>query len=105
MTTSLHYILFWYCSLYYVEYYGTFKTHKNESPPPLRPVVSGCDGPSEKLATLCNAILQQAVDMIPTNIKSTTHFKKKLENAYNGKMSSECHTLVTADIKALYTTA
>ena len=84
------------------EFYGTFKTHKKVSPPPLRPVVSGCDGPIDKLATLCNAILQQAIDRIPTNISSTTQFKKRLEEKYVGTMGEE-HTMFTADIKALYT--
>ena len=32
------------------EFYCSWKTHKNQSPPPLRPVTSQCDGPTERLA-------------------------------------------------------
>ena len=84
------------------EFYGTFKTHKNIDPPPLRPVVSGCDGPTEKLAHLCNAILKQAVTLIPTNIISTDMFMKRIENKFKHKLTDR-HILFSADIKSLYT--
>lgn len=84
------------------EFYGTFKTHKNIQPPPLRPVVSGCDGPTEKLAHLSNGILKQAVSLIPPNITSTDMFMKRLESKFKNKLTDK-HLLFSADVKSLYT--
>ena len=79
-----------------------YKTHKQQAHPPLRPVVSQCDSPTEKLAQLCNNILNQAVSLIPTNITSTEMFMKRLQKKFSGKLT-EKHILFSADITALYT--
>ena len=83
------------------EFYCSWKTHKNQSPPPMRPVTSQCDGPTERLAALSNYILQQAMKFVPVNIHNSHAIKKKLE-CLNGKIKGH-HILFTADIKSLYT--
>ena len=83
------------------EFYCSWKTHKNQSPPPMRPVTSQCDGPTERLAALSNYVLQQAMKFVPVNIQNTQTIKKKLEQL-NGNIKAS-HILFTADVKSLYT--
>lgn len=84
------------------EFYGTWKTHKKEKPPPIRPVVSNIDSPTENLAHLANSILTQAVGLIPVNITSTEKFMERMQKTFNNKLT-ERHILFTADVKSLYT--
>ena len=84
------------------EFYGTWKTHKKEQPPPIRPVVSQIDSPAENLAHLANAVLSQAINLIPVNITSTEMFMQRMKKCFNNKLTSK-HILFTADVKSLYT--
>ena len=84
------------------ELYCNYKTHKDTSPPPLRPVTSQIDAPTAKLGQVTNYILNQALKFVPVNLKDSTSLRHKLKNKYNNKVE-EGHILATADVKSLYT--
>jgi hypothetical protein len=74
------------------------KMHKQEMP--MRTIVSAIDHPTEKIAEVAERELQEWVEQLPSYIKDTTDFLKKLE-------SVKCcipqdATLFTMDVKALY---
>ena len=93
------------CEPYYPrlpEFYGLAKTHKNQRPPPTRPVVSQIDAPQERLAHFINNILEQAVKLVTTNVPDSFYLKRTLQSEWDGRIH-DSHCLLTSDIKSLYT--
>ena len=81
------------------EFYTTYKTHKNTSPPPLRPVTSQVDSPGERLGHATNHILKQALKFVPVNLQDSIQAQQRLKQC----KVSQSHILITADVKSLYT--
>ena len=82
------------------QYYSLWKTHKQGySVPPRRPVVSKIGTPLQNISKLVAFILNQAVQFVPTHIKSSDNFIAERKCSTVPKDS----ILVAADIKALYT--
>ena len=84
------------------EFYSLHKTHKDKSPPPLRPVTSQVDSPAERLGTVTNFILQQALQFVPTHLTDSTQLIERLRSKYENKIDSG-YIIATADVKSLYT--
>lgn len=72
------------------------KIHKN--PISVRPIVSGCGGPTENISEFVDLHLKPHVSKIPSYIKDSNHLISLLENT---KIPKDC-TLVTIDVKSLY---
>ena len=74
------------------------KIHKANNPG--RPILSGCDGPTEKLSAYLDYYLQPLAQKVNSYIKDTNHFLQRLMLLDNIPTSS---ILVTIDVTALYT--
>lgn len=77
--------------------YFTKKLHKG--PRVVRPIVSGCDGPTEKMSALMDHFLQPLVQRTFSYVKDSSDVIRKLENI---SVQEDC-ILVTIDVKSLYT--
>ncbi|XP_043195743.1 uncharacterized protein LOC122367039 [Amphibalanus amphitrite] len=58
-------------------FYGVPKDHKEGVP--LRPVISACGGPTEKMSCLLERVLKQLLQFVPTHLWDTEHFLKRLD--------------------------
>lgn len=72
------------------------KIHKN--PMSIRPIVSGCSGPTEKLSHYVDITLKKTLEMIPSYIKDTKSFINIVENL----TIPHDALLVTIDVVGLY---
>ena len=72
------------------------KIHKN--PIAVRPIVSGCGGPTEKISQLIDLHLKPHVPRIKSYIKDSGHLISLLEST---PVPTDC-ILVTIDVKSLY---
>ena len=79
-------------------FYMLPKIHKANNPG--RPIVSGCDSPTEKLSEYIDYFLQPLARNVSSYIKDTNHFLQKLTELGNIPPDS---LLVTIDVTALYT--
>ena len=59
-------------------FYGLPKDHKPAIP--LRPVISGCDGPTEKVSCLLERILKQLLQFVPTHLWNTQDFLQRIHS-------------------------
>ena len=84
-------------------FYHLPKIHKDPSQPPGRPIVSGINGPTEKLSKLVDFWIQPAVHQLPSYIKDTTNLLKVIQdwNSTLGPLPEDV-LLVTIDVVALY---
>ena len=79
------------------EFYTLTKIHK---PSPVgRPIVSGCDGPTEKLSSFVDKLLQPIAQQQKSYLKDTTDFVNFIENT---KVPVDV-ILVSMDVTSLYT--
>ena len=79
------------------EFYNLTKIHK---PSPVgRPIVSGCDGPTEKLSSFVDRLLQPIAQQQKSYLKDTTDFVNFIENT---KAPADV-ILVSMDVTSLYT--
>eukprot|EP00745_Piridium_sociabile_P005366 TRINITY_DN13285_c0_g1_i1.p1 TRINITY_DN13285_c0_g1~~TRINITY_DN13285_c0_g1_i1.p1 ORF type:complete len:744 (-),score=124.94 TRINITY_DN13285_c0_g1_i1:151-2382(-) len=80
------------------------KIHKTLVDPPGRPIVSGVNGPTEKLSKLVDSWLQPSVRKVPSYIQDTTHMLRTIEqwNHDYGPFNNSVK-LVTIDVVGLYT--
>ena len=62
------------------ELYGVPKDHKRDIP--LRPIVSACDDPVDKLTWLLEKVVNQLLPHVPAHLKSTSHFLDQLSEQY-----------------------
>jgi hypothetical protein len=79
-------------------FYGLPKIHKPDTP--LRPIVSGCDGPTDNLSEYVVKYLQPMAETLPAYFRDTTHLLKLLSEINS---PDEQITLITADVTSLYT--
>ena len=79
------------------------KIHKSRTKPPGRPIVSGVDGPTEKISKLVDHWLQGFVKSLPSHIKDSTHMLHILQD-WNEKYGPfpQNTLLVTIDVVGLY---
>ena len=78
-------------------FYTLTKIHK----PTLvgRPIISGCDGPTERLSSFVDKLLQPIVQIQESYLKDTTHFIRFIESTRVPKNAF----LVSMDVTSLYT--
>ena len=78
-------------------FYTLTKIHK----PTLvgRPIISGCDGPTERLSSFVDKLLQPIAQIQDSYLKDTTHFIRFIENT---RVPSNAF-LVSMDVTSLYT--
>ena len=68
---------------------------------PGRPIISGCDSPTSRLSIFLDYYLKPIVSTLPFFIKDANHF---LETVFDDQLTfPEGATLVTLDVRALYT--
>ncbi|XP_040206073.1 uncharacterized protein LOC120937139 [Rana temporaria] len=79
-------------------FYSLPKVHKNKTPIPGRPIVSGIGSISENLSQVIDAHLQPYVTSLPSFTKDTMHFLQTIE----GCMLCDQAFLVSIDVEALY---
>ncbi|KAL8581298.1 hypothetical protein ACOMHN_028324 [Nucella lapillus] len=85
------------------EFYLLPKIHKTLDSPPGRPIVSGVNGPTEKLSRLVDDWLQDYVHSLPSYIQDTTDMLSTLQlwNIKFGPFDDKTR-LVTIDVVGLY---
>ena len=86
------------------QFYMLPKLHKTLDHPPGRPIVSGINGPTEKLSELMDHWLQPIVTKLPSYVQDTTHMLQVLQdwNLHYGPFDDNT-LLVTLDVVGLYT--
>ena len=62
------------------ELYGLPKDHKADIP--LRPIVSACDDPVDKLTWVLERVITQLLPFVPAHLKNTTQFLDKVKEKY-----------------------
>ena len=72
------------------------KLHKN--PHGIRPIVSGCSGPTERISSFIDHIIKPLVPTIPSYIKDSPHLISLLENTQIPRDT----ILATIDVSSLY---
>ena len=88
------------------ELYGLPKTHKRGNP--LRPIVSACGDPLDKLSWFLQCILTQILSLIPAHLPNTESFLTKLNAAFPEKLPPgsiiffgilylKCYRLITSE--------
>ena len=84
-------------------FYHLPKVHKTLQNPPGRPIVSGTNGPTEKLSRIIDHWLQDSVTQLPSYIKDSTDMLQTIQhwNMQHGPFQDV--TLVTIDVISLYT--
>ena len=84
-------------------FYTLPKIHKSLENTPGRPIVSGVNGPTEKLSKLVDHWLQHSVQSARSHIKDTTHMLQQIEKWNEEKGPFPDNTkLVTIDVVGLY---
>ena len=81
-------------------FYGLPKDHKPAVP--LRPVVSGSGGPTEKTACLLETILKQLLSFVPTHLWDTKDFLTRVLDHCNSQPLSEADIFFSIDVVNLY---
>ncbi len=76
------------------------KVHK--TPHQLRPIVSCCGGPTQKLSQLTNDLLRDYLHGVPSLVSSSTQVIHAIESLSIPPASRDKLLLATLDIKALY---
>jgi hypothetical protein len=84
-------------------FYHLPKIHKTLQNPPGRPIVSGIQGPTEKLSKLVDFWLRDYVTKLPSYVQDTTHMLRVIEewNIQFGPFDDSVQ-LVTFDVVSLY---
>ena len=62
------------------ELYGLPKDHKPDIP--LRPIVSACDDPVDKLTWILERVITQLLPFIPAHLRNTTQFLDEVKDKY-----------------------
>ena len=79
-------------------FYGLLKIHKPDCP--LRPIVSGCDGPTDHLSAYIPHFFQPLASNLSSHIRDSKHFFNLIEQLPPLPPNA---LLVTADVMFLYT--
>ncbi len=80
--------------------YWLRKVHK--SPHQLRPIVSCCSGPTQKLSQLCNSYLRDYLQNVPSLVTSSTEVVRVIEQLHIPPEGRKSLILATLDVRALY---
>ena len=64
-------------------FYTLPKIHKDCTNPPGRPIVSGVNGPTERLSKLADHWLKPVAQKLPSYVKDTTHLLQIIEEWNN----------------------
>ena len=78
-------------------FYGLSKIHKPSCP--LRPIVSGCDGPTDNLSFYITHFIQPPANNLRPHIKDTKNFLNLIKNLPPLTTNA---LLVTADVTSLH---
>ena len=81
------------------ELYGLPKDHKRDLP--LRPIVSACDDPVDKLTWLLERVVTQLLSYVPAHLKNSSQFLEKLSAQYPEGFE-EGTILFSVDVVNLY---
>ena len=81
-------------------FYGLPKDHKPAVP--LRPVISGCDGPTKKTSCLLERILKQLLKFVPTHLWNTQDFLNKINSHVERQGIPEGAIFFSIDVINLY---
>ena len=85
-------------------FYTLPKIHKSLNNTPGRPIISGTNGPTEKLSKLVDSWLQNSVKQVDSYIQDSTDMLRMIENWNQQHGPFPAHTrLVTIDVVGLYT--
>ena len=79
-------------------FYGLPKVHKTDIP--LRPIVSGCEGPTDHLSNFVTQYIQPIAELLPAYFKDSADLLRHLQHQ---NATLEEYFLVTADVTSLYT--
>lgn len=79
-------------------FYFLPKIHKTNNPP--RPIISGCDSPTDRLSAYVTHFITPLASKLPSSIKDTKDFLRKIQDVPPLPHGS---LLVTADVSSLYT--
>ena len=79
------------------EFYTLTKIHKVH--PVGRPIISGCEGPTERISSFVDSLLQPIAKLQDSYLKDTTDFINFIENT----IVPENIILVSMDVTSLYT--
>ena len=79
------------------KFYMLRKMHKD--PKKLRPIVSGCNGPTERISNFLDTLLQPAMKATPSYIRDSKQFINLLEST----TLPQDTILLTIDVTSLYT--
>ena len=83
-------------------FYTLPKIHKQERPPPGRPIVSASGTITEAASAFADHHLKPLVPQLPSFIQDTTHFLQKLEVIKKSTLPPGT-LLITLDVSSLYT--
>lgn len=67
----------------------------------VRPIVSCCGSPTEKLAWICTKVLSSLLDHIPSHLRDTHSHLERLKQLSPGELRG--HSFCSADVTSLYT--
>jgi len=81
------------------ELYGLPKNHKANVP--LRPIVSACGDPLDKLSWFLERIITQLLPLIPAHLKNTEQYLSTLKNKYPDSLPPGA-IVFTMDVQNLY---
>ena len=81
-------------------FYGLPKDHKPSIP--LRPVISACDGPTNKTSCLIERILKQLLKFVPTHLWNTQDFLNKIRAHSERNDIAEQAIFFSIDVVNLY---
>ena len=84
-------------------FYGLPKDHKPFVT--LRPVISGCEEPTEKVSSLLKRILKQFLKFVPTHLWNTQDFLNKIPSYSERSELTEGTIFLLAWMPSIYTAA
>ena len=82
------------------ELYGLPKDHKPGVP--LRPIVSACGDPLDKISQLLEKILSQLLRFIPVHLSNTDEYLRRLSDTYPGHTLPAGSIIFSVDVTNLY---
>ena len=82
------------------ELYGLPKDHKPGVP--LRPIVSACGDPLDKVSQLLEKILSQLLKFVPAHLCNTDEYLRRLSDKYPGYMFPAGSIVFSVDVTNLY---
>ena len=82
------------------EFYLLAKLHKPDRPVKGRPIVAGCNGPTQRISQFVDHFLNPSTRTLPSFVKDTTHFLQILNDL--GTLPPNC-LVASLDVSSLYT--